>query len=187
MDRLRELWAEAQAWFAGLSRREQLLVGSAMAGLLCLAVFVTLLTLANAADDTRRRTATKLGELATAQTLSQTYAEAERTRKAEEAQLSTSGVSLITYLVERGAEAGLEIPELTPKADAPVGDGRIVESTVELTLTDVSLNKLVAFLSAVERGPGMVRVKSLRVEPRPKQNVLTVWATIVTYKLKEGP
>ena len=115
------------------------------------------------------------------------YAEAERARKADEAQLATSGVSLITYLEERGSQSGLEIPALTPKADAPIGDGRIIESTVELTLTDVQLSKLVSFLSAVERGPGMVRVKSLRIEPHTKDNVLTAWATVATYKLKEGP
>jgi len=63
----------------------------------------------------------------------------------------------------------------------------IVESTVELTLTDVPLSKLVAFLALVERGPGVVRVKSLRIEPRLKENVLTAWATVATYKLKEAP
>ena len=186
MDQLRQLWADLQAWLSGLSRREKVLLGSASAAVVCFVLFVTLFALANAADDTRRRTATKLTELAAAQALSQSYAEAERARKADEAQLSTSGVSLITYLVERGAQAGLDIPELTPKADAPVGDGRIIESTVELTLTDVPLAKVIAFLSSVERGPGMVRIKSLRVEPRPKDNVLTAWATVAAYKLKEA-
>lgn len=187
MDQLRQLWADAQVWFSGLSRREKVLLGSATGAVVCFVLFLTLFSLANAADETRRRTATKLTLLAAAQTLSQSYAEAERARKADEAQLSTSGVSLITYLEERGSQAGLDIPALTPKADAPVGDGRIIESTVELTLTDVPLAKLVAFLTAVERGPGMVRVKSLRLEPRPKENVVTAWATVATYKLKEVP
>jgi len=187
MDRLRQLWADAQTWLSGLSRREKVLLGSASATVVAFVLFVTLFALANAADDTRRRTATKLTQLAAAQALSQSYAEAERARKVDEAQLSTTGVSLITYLEERGAQAGLDIPALTPKADAPVGDGRIIESTVELTLTDVPLSKLVAFLSAVEHGPGMVRVKSLRLEPRPKENVLTAWATVASYKLKEAP
>ena len=187
MDQLRELWANALTWLNGLSRREKVLLASASAAVVSFILFITLFSLANAAADTRRRTETKLSELAEAQALSQSYAEAERVRKADEAQLSTSGVSLITYIVERGTEAGLDIPALTPKADAPVGDGRIIESSVELTLTDVPLSKLAAFLSAVERGPGMVKVKSLRVEPRPKDNVLTAWATVSTYKLKGAP
>jgi general secretion pathway protein M len=187
MDRLRQRWAELQSWLSGLSRREKVLVGSATAAVVCFVLFVILLALASAADDTRRRTTSKLAQLATAQALSQSYAEAERARKADEAQLSSSGVSLITYLEEKGSQAGVDIPALTPKADAPVGDGRIVESTVELTLTDVPLSRLVAFLALVERGPGMVRVKSLRIEPRLKENVLTAWATVATYKLKEAP
>jgi general secretion pathway protein M len=187
MDRLRQRWAEFQSWLSGLSRREKVLVGSATAAVVCFVLFVILISLASAADNTRRRTTTKLAQLAVAQALSQSYAEAERSRKADEAQLSSSGVSLITYLEEKGSQSGVDIPALTPKADAPVGDGRIVESTVELTLTDVPLSKLVAFLALVERGPGMVRVKSLRLEPRLKENVLTAWATVATYKLKEAP
>jgi general secretion pathway protein M len=186
MDQLKQRWAEFQAWLSGLSRREKVLVGSASAAVACFILFIVLLALATSADDTRRRTTSKLAQLATAQALSQSYAEAERARKADEAQLSSNGVSLITYLEEKGAQSGLDIPALTPKADAPIGDGRIVESTVELTLTDVPLPKLVNFLATVEHGPGMVRVKSLRIEPRTKENVLTAWATVATYRLKEG-
>jgi general secretion pathway protein M len=182
MERLRQLWAEAQTWFGQLSRREQTLVGVA-----AFIFFVALISLGTSADATRRRTTSKLDQLAEAQGLAQSYAAAERARKADEAQLSSSGISLISYLEEKGSQSGLDIPALTPKADAQVGDGRITESTVELTLTDVSLSRLVAFLTAVEQGPGMVRVKSLRIEPRTKDNVLTAWATIATYKLKASP
>jgi general secretion pathway protein M len=187
MERLRQLWLEAQNWVGGLSRREQVLLGVAAATVAAFAVFVTVFSLANAADATRRRTAAKIEQLTQAQGLAQSYAEAERARKADEAQLSATGVSLITFLEEKGAQSGLDIPTLTPKADVPLGDGRITENSVELTLTDVTLPRLVAFLSAVENGPGMVRVKSLRIEPHPKDNLLTAWATVATYRLKATP
>lgn len=187
MDRLKQRWVDIQNRWSELSRREKVLIASAATAVLSFTLFIILFSLAVSADDTRRRTATKLSELATAQALSQSYADAERARKADEAQLATSGVSLTTYLEEKGTQSGLAIPALTPKADAPIGDGRIIESTVELTLTDIALPKLVSFLAAVERGPGMVRVKSLRIEPRTKDNVLTAWATVATYRLKEGP
>ncbi len=54
-----------------------------------------------------------------------------------------------------------------------------------LTLTDITVNRLVDFFSAVERGPGVVKVKLLRLEPRTSNQTLTVWATIATYRLKE--
>jgi general secretion pathway protein M len=53
-----------------------------------------------------------------------------------------------------------------------------------VTLTDVKLNRLVDFLQAVEAGPGIVKVKYLRLEPRPAQETVTAWLTVATYKLK---
>ena len=57
---------------------------------------------------------------------------------------------------------------------------------MELTLTDVSLPKLVDFLGSLEQGPGVVRVTFLRIEPRPKDGVLTAWTTVTSYRLKAG-
>jgi len=58
---------------------------------------------------------------------------------------------------------------------------------VEFTLTDVQITRLVNFLTAVEQGPGVVRVKFLRIEPRTKDGVLTAWTTVAAYRLKGGP
>src|SRR5216684_1486723 len=57
-------------------------------------------------------------------------------------------------------------------------------TTSKLTLTDITVNRMVDFFSAVERGPGVVKVKLLRLEPRTSNQTLTVWATIATYRLK---
>ena len=40
------------------------------------------------------------------------------------------------------------------------------------------------FLTAVEAGPGIVKVKNLRVEPRVEQESVTAWVTVATYRLK---
>jgi len=50
----------------------------------------------------------------------------------------------------------------------------------------VSLPKLVDFLGSLEQGPGVVRVTALRIEPRPKDGVLTAWTTVTSYRLKAG-
>lgn len=198
MERLRLLWSDLQAWYLRLTgdlqgwylrltARERLMVSAAGGGGLVFVVFLTLFLLAIAADSTRHRTESKLKRLAEAEQLATGFAEAERARKQAEADLTGNEVSLISYLEDKGGQSGLDIPSLTPKGEIPVGDGRIVESTVDLTLTDVQLTKLVNFLSAVERGPGVVRVRSLRIEPRIKDNVLTAWTTIAAYKLKANP
>ena len=187
MERLRLLWSDLQGWYLRLTARERVMVGAGGGGGLVFLVFLTLFLLAIAADSTRRRTENKLQRLAEAEQLATGFAEAERARKQAEADLTGNAVSLISYLEDKGGQAGLDIPSLTPKGEAPLGDGRIVESTVDLTLTDVQLTKLVNFVSAVERGPGVVRVKSLRVEPRPKDGVLTAWTTVAAYRLKANP
>jgi general secretion pathway protein M len=186
MERLRLVWADVQAWFLRLNPRERVMVTSAGAATVVLVLFVVLFLLSSSADATRRRTESKLQRLAEAEQLASGYAEAERARKQAEAALTSSEVSLPTYVDEKGRKAGLDIPSLNPKGDVPVGDGRIIESSVELTLTDVPLPRLVDFLGSLEQGPGVVRVTFLRMEPRPKDGVLTAWTTVTSYRLKAG-
>ena len=187
MERLRLLWSDLQAWYLRLNPRERVMVTSAGGATLVVLTFLVLFLLSSSADATRRRTESKLQRLAEAEQLAAGYAEAERARKQAEAALTAGDVSLLTYVTEKGKEAGLEIPSLNPKGDIPLGDGRIVESSVELTLTDVALPKLVDFLGALEQGPGVVRVTFLRLEPRPKDGVLTAWTTVTAYRLKAPP
>lgn len=187
IERLRLLWSDLQAWFLGLNPRERVMVTGAGGATVVVITFIVLFLLSTSADATRRRTQSKLQRLAEAEQLAAGYAEAERGRKQAEAALTASEVSLLTYVNEKGTRAGLDIPSLTPRGDIPMGDGRIIESSVELTLTDVSLPKLVDFLGSLEQGPGVVRVTVLRIEPRPKDGVLTAWTTVTSYRLKAGP
>ncbi len=187
MERLRLLWSDLQTWYLRLSPRERVMVTSAGAATVVVVTLLVLFLLSTSADATRRRTESKLQRLAEAEQLATGYAEAERARKQAEAALTAGDVSLLTYVTEKGKSAGLEIPSLNPKGDVPLGDGRIVESSVELTLTDVALPRLVDFLGALEQGPGVVRVTFLRIEPRPKDGVLTAWTTVTAYHLKATP
>ena len=77
------------------------------------------------------------------------------------------------------------IHSFSAKADVTLEGDKIVESAVELSLTDVKLNRLLDFLTAVESAPGgLVKVKYLRMEPRPAQETLSAWLTIATYHAK---
>ena len=185
MEKLKALFADAQAWFSRLTARERRLVGFAGVALTCFVVFLILWSFSTSASDYRRRTTDKLGKLAEVQALAASYREAEQVRQGVERQLTASNIRLISYLEEKGTAAGLDIPTMNPKSDVALGDGKIIESAVELTLTDISLGKLVDFLSAVETGPGVVKVKYLRVEPRTANETLTAWVTIATYRMKQ--
>ena len=184
MERLRELAAPLVTWFQGLSARERKMVGGAGAAVLAFVLFLTLNGLASSARGVQRRTADKLGKLEEIQQLAATFKEGQAAREQAEQSLRGGNMKIMSFLEEKGAKAGLEIPALNPKGDVPLGDGSIIESSVELTLTDVPLEKLVSFLESVEAGPGVVRVKYLRLEPRAAEKKITAWTTIASYRLK---
>lgn len=185
MEQLRGLLSDVQAWFAGLTSRERTLVLLAGGAVTAFVVFLILFSFATGAGATRRRTEEKLAKLRETQALAESYNEAERARQEVERQLGSNAVHLISYLEEKGTAANLEITTMNPKGDVALGDGKIVESAVELTFTDITISKLHAFLSTVERGPGVVKVKFLRVEPRAASETVTAWTTIATYRLKQ--
>lgn len=185
MERLRQLWAEAQARYQALSTRERRLVTIAGGAVLAFALFFTLFSFSQSASAYQRRTALKLSKLKDAQDLANTYRESERQRQMVERSLTTNAVQLISYVEDKGTAAGLDVPTMNPKGDQPIGDGKIIESAVELTFTDVPLRKLYDFLNSIERGPGIVKVKYVRLEPRVANETVTAWTTIATYRLKQ--
>lgn len=185
MERLKTLFAELQSRFQALTPRERTLVSVAGGAVSVFILFVMLFSFASTSSSIQRRTEEKLLKLRDAQALAENYAENTRQREATERQLSTNAVQLISYLEEKGTAAGLEIPTMNPKGDVPLGDGKIIESSVELTFTDVPIRKFYDFLSNVERGQAVVKVKFIRIEPHPANETLTAWTTVSTYKLKQ--
>jgi general secretion pathway protein M len=188
MDKLRSLLNDARAWFDRLTARERRLVALMGAGLGVFVVFITLFSFSTSAAAYRRRTEDKRVKLGQVQALATSFRDAQATRQAVENQLTQSNVRLISYIEDKATNAGLVVPTMSPKGDTGVGDGSIVESSVELTFTDVDLRKLVEFLRTVESGPGVVKVKYLRVEPRRGSgdtDSLTVWTTVSTYRMKQ--
>ena len=181
---LRALIATAHAWLNGLTARERRLVGLAAAAVLGFVLFLVFYSFASTADATRKRTALKMEKLQEVQALASSYREAQQARQNVERQLTQSNVQLISYIEDKGTGAGLDIRSMTPKGDVPRGDGRIIESSVEVTLTDVELGKLVGFLSEVERGPGVVKVTRLQMDPRRESEKITAWVTIAAYSMK---
>ena len=185
MAKLQEVFAPVQTWFERLSDRERRMVSIAGAALLAFILFVVVVAFANSAAGYRKRTQDKLAKLQEVQALAASYREAQASRQSVEQQLSSSNVQLISYIEDKATAAGLQVPNMTPKGDMGVGDGKIIESSVELTFTDVDLRKLTDFLSTVESGPGVVKVKYLRIEPRSASDTLTAWTTVATYRMKQ--
>lgn len=170
--------------FSTLTQRERRMVVGAALAVTAFVVFMILFGFGSKADAIRRRTQDKLARLEEVQALAAGYGEQKAAQEALERQLQASNVRLISYLEEKAKKAGLELPSFNPRPDVPLEGSKILESAVELTLTDVKLNRLVDFLTAVEAGPGLVKVKHLRLEPRIQNESVTAWLTVVTYHTK---
>ncbi|ABF88983.1 hypothetical protein MXAN_2503 [Myxococcus xanthus DK 1622] len=184
MAKLQEVFAPVQTWFERLSDRERRMVSIAGAAVLVFVLFAVVMTFTNSASGYRKRTEEKLTKLQEVNTLAASFREAQANRQSVEQQLRSSNVQLISYIEDKATLAGLQVPNMTPKGEVGIGDGKIVESAVELTFTDVDLRKLTDFLQTVESGPGVVKVKLLRIEPRPASDTLTAWTTVATYRMK---
>lgn len=185
MNPFRQLLNDLRTRFDQLSGREKRLVMAAGGALLLFILFITVISFSNSANTHRRRTQEKLAKLQEVQQLAASYNQATAARNAIEQQLSNMDVRLLSYISDKASAAGLDAPNMTPKGEVGIGDGKIMESSMELTFTDVDLRKLTDFLRSVESGPGIVKVKYLRIEPRPATDTLTAWATVATYKLKQ--
>lgn len=179
-----DLQATLQTSLSTLSVRERRMVTFAAVALVAFLVFLITFTFGNTADSIRRRTQEKILKLDDVQTLAAGYGQARATQEAMERQLAASNVRLISYLEEKAQKTGLELPTINPRADVQLEGSKIVESAVEVTLTDVKLNRLIEFLTLVEAGPGIVKVRYMRLEPRVPNETITAWLTIATYHLK---
>jgi general secretion pathway protein M len=184
MSAITDLQQTIQSSFAALSAREKKMVVGAGLALTVFIVFMVTFSFSSKADAIRARTANKIAQLDEVQTLAAGYRESRARQDAVEAQLRASNVRLMSYVEEKARPAGIELPSINPKADMPLEGTKIVESSVEITLTDVKLNRLTDFIQSLEAGPGIVKVKYLRMEPRVAQESVTAWMTVATYKLK---
>lgn len=183
MSPIQNTFIEAQAAFSRLTPREKTLVSIASALAVALLLYLVMSGFASTARKHEKAIELGLNKLAEARSLSGTYQQAQQKRAALEMQLTQNNIRLLSYVEEKGTAAGLQIPTITPLPDQPL-DEQLVESSVDITLTDIKIDKLVNFLSTIESGPGIVKVKRVRVEPRVANENLTAWITISTYRVK---
>jgi len=170
--------------FLGLTRREQLLLLATLAAAFFAFFFIIHLQIAGRAETIQRRTTDKMKRLERIEQLATSYYLGQRRREHFENKLEESPSGLISHVEQAAARSNVEITTITPRADASLDGENILERSVELTFTNVTLERLVDFLKACETGPGIIHIKQLRIEPRP-QNILTSWVTVATYSKKK--
>jgi general secretion pathway protein M len=179
-----DLSTTLQSSLATLSSRERRMVLAAGFAVLVFVVFMVTFSFSNKAAKIRTNTEAKIGKLSRVQELAASYNQSRAQRDMAERQLAASNIRLSSYLEDIAKQKGVELPTINPKADVTLEGTKIVESSVEVTLTDVKLNRLLEFVQTVEGGPGVVKVKYMRLEPRPSTESITAWLQVATYHLK---
>ncbi len=179
-----KILANIEAWLATLSERERRLVGIGGVALAGFVVFLLLFGFSSSADAIRARTQAKATKLSEVRELAAGYGAQKAAQDEIERQLAASNVRLTSFLEQLASDTGVALPSITPKPDQTLEGSKIVESAVEVTITDVKLSRLIEFMNRVESSPGMVKIKYLRLEPRVAQETVTAWLNIATYHSK---
>ena len=168
-----------------MSERERRLV------MLTVAVATTLLliggiTLVSAALDKRQKlVATRREEIAQLDTLREKYQEAVAAETRSQQRIKSNTSSLFSLMQKSAGEVGLSLTDLNERR-LPVKDAAdLNEVTVDVTLKEISVDKLDTLLEKIEgkRSDGIVKVTKLKVKTRfDNPEMLETTMTVSTWK-----
>jgi general secretion pathway protein M len=89
----------------------------------------------------------------------------------------------MSHVSQTGASLGIEVNDLRPTG-APVETEGLKEESVEVNLPRLDMARLARLLQALEGGPGVVKVRRIRVTTRTDDPALVdVTLVVATYGL----
>jgi hypothetical protein len=185
MNRLRQLISDASAAYGRLTARERGLVALASGAVVLLLIGLISLTVSSAFSRREARIRGKSVQLEEIAKLTAGYRADEMRRQELERRLRDNKTKLFSYLDDLAKRQRIEIGGMTDKGTAPLAE-KVVESSVEVTFTRISLEKMIKFLQEVESGQGLVKVTRLQLRPRSDEPVLDAWLVLTTYTLSES-
>lgn len=184
METIRKIRAELEARLAQLSARERVMVGAAALAVALFVVFMVSMKISSGISAREARIEQKTRVLSQVGKLAESYRRRQAERQAVEARLKGPPVQLMSLVSQTGATLGIEVPDLRPSGNPTEVDG-LVEDSVEVNLARIDLNHLARLLQTLERGPGVVKVRRLRVTTRTDDPQLVDASIVVaTYQLK---
>jgi len=90
----------------------------------------------------------------------------------------------MSHVSQVGSTLGVEVTDLRPTGAPNDLDG-VMEESVEVNLVRIELGKLAQLIQGLERGPGLVKVRRLRIATRTDDPRLVDASVVVaTYQLK---
>jgi hypothetical protein len=177
-------FASVRQAFNRLSQQEQLmvLIGG---GALTLVVLLGLgWGVSSAITRAEHRVKVKTDQLAEVVRLQGEYKAREREQKQKLAGLDKNKVRLVSLVEDVARQSGVEIGQLRPEDSDPTPEG-VVESRVDLRASNLSVDRLQDFLGRLDKAPGVVVVRRLKVTKPYRRDTLNIEMTVTTYKRKE--
>lgn len=184
MDRLRALIADAIEYVQNASPRERRLILFAGAGALAFLLLVLWAGFGSSISRHEDSLAEKRSNFEKVQRLAAGYGQQEQERQLLEARLRQSPPALMGFVDGLTRQEGIEIGSMADRGIVGGGqNGRPRESSVEVSLGKVPLDKLMRLLQSIERSPGVVRVRRLRLRKSPEnKDTLDVTLTVSAWQ-----
>lgn len=185
MSFLRRLQADLEAFFARLNPRERVMVSAAAGAVAAFVLFLVSHGISRGIGAREARIQEKTRVLSQVGKLAQGWRAAQAERTELEGRLRGASVPLMTFVSQTGARLGIEVNDLRPSAAPSEAAAGVVEESVEVSVAKLDLPKLAQLLEALERGPGVVKVRRLQVRTRNDDPAaVDVSLLVATYQLK---
>lgn len=170
--------------FERLSRREQVMVAFVVISAFTMVVGLGWYFTSRDLAKREKRIAAKLSQLEQVAGLRGDYQRrlADQNRIASEIRRNNT-MRLLSYIEDTAKRSSIEIGNAQERAGSLIGGGILKEEDAEITVRDVSIDRLYDFLKRLEEGNVLVRVRQLKVKKRyadPKRLEATI--TVGTFK-----
>jgi len=183
MERLRKIQASVEAFLGRLSPRERVMVSSAAAAVVLFVFFLVVTGVSRSVGAREKRIETKTEMLSQIGKLTRGYRQAQAERQSLEARLKGPPIQLMSFVSQTGAQSGVEVNDLRPGTPS-TADG-LTEESVEVNLARIDMARLARLVDALERGPGVVKVRRIRISTRNDDpNLVDVTLQVATWQMK---
>jgi type II secretory pathway component PulM len=183
MEKVRALYSDLQAWLQAASPRERRLLAMAAGGVLFFVILVTWGSFGSAIRKAQENLDEKQGDFEKIARLSAGYGAQEQERQMLEARLRMSPPALMSFVDSTTKTDGVDVGGMSDRGMVAGGQGKLKETSVEVNLSKVSLDKLLKVITDIERSPGVVKIRRLRVRKSfENKDVLDVSLTVSAWQ-----
>jgi type II secretory pathway component PulM len=180
----RKLMDRVSNWWESISHREKRIVLAA-GGIVVALIFVfTIFAVSSSKNERETRLSEKEQKLIEIIRLRNDYKQAESGLKMIEMRLKGNSVNLFSFIEDLARRMQVEVSDMNERTSAAEKDSKIKEVSVEVNINKVTQDRLMEFLSKLEKGPEIIKITRLRMRTRfeAQQRLIDANVTISTFK-----